>query len=141
MLMRNCNPTIAKQVGRVAIAFQQQSTGHAPESATVVLSEDTLVVTLRGALTRAEKALSQSPAGAAQVQEYHRQLFADASAPLRGEIERITGVDVREATAEIDARTGSVAQVFATGTMVQVFLLAQRVRSDSWSGNAQDDAS
>jgi Na+-translocating membrane potential-generating system (MpsC) len=46
---------------------------HLPESATVVLSEDTLVATLHGALSLAEKALATSAAGAAQVQEFHRQ--------------------------------------------------------------------
>ena len=52
-------------------------TGHVPKSVTVVLSESTLVITLHGALSPAEKALAKSPAGAAQVQEFHRQLFAN----------------------------------------------------------------
>ncbi len=139
--MGKSNPTMAQQVARAASAFQRQSTGHAPKSVTVVLSADTLVVTLHGALTPAEKALAQSPAGAAQVQEFHRQLFAASCASLQQEIERITGVEVREATAEIETRTGSVVQVFTTGTMVQVFLLAQRVPADTWSGDGQVDAS
>ena len=139
-LMCESNSTMAQQVARAAIAFQQQSTGHVPKSVTVVLSEDTLVVTLHGALSPAEKALAQSPAGAAQVQEFHRQLFNDSCASLRQEIERITGVEVREAAAEIETRTGSVVQVFTTGTMVQVFLLAQRVPADTWSSNGQGDA-
>jgi uncharacterized protein YbcI len=139
--MRESNPSMAQQVARAATAFQQQSTGHMPKSVTVVLSEDTLVVTLHGALTLAEKALAQSPAGAVQVQEYHRQLFNDSCASLRQEIKKITGVEVREATAEIETRTGSVVQVFTTGTMVQVFLLAQNVPAATWSGNGQGNAS
>ena len=139
--MLRSNPTMAQQVARAATAFQQQSTGHAAKSVTVVLSEDTLVVTLHGALTLAEKALSQTLAGATEVQEYHRQLFADSCSSLRHEIERITGVDVCEASADIETRTGSVVQVFTTGTMVQVFLLAQRVPADTWSGDGQVDAS
>ena len=135
--MREFNPTMAQQVARAARAFQQQSTGHMPKSANAVLNEDTLVVTLHGALTPAEKALAQSPAGAAQVQEYHRQLFTDSCAPLRQEIEKITGVEVCEAAADIEMRTGSVVQVLTTGTMVQVFLLAQRVPAATWSGNGQ----
>jgi uncharacterized protein YbcI len=130
--MRKSNPTMAQQVARAASAFQQQSTGHAPKSVTAVLSEDTLVATLHGALTPAEKAVAQSPAGAAQVQEYHRQLFADSCASLRQEIERITGVEVCEALAEIETRTGSV---------VQVFLLARSVPAATWSCNGQGDAS
>jgi uncharacterized protein YbcI len=134
------NSTMAQQVGRAAIAFQHRSTGYAPKSVTAVLSEDILVVALRGALTPAEKALAQSPAGAAQVQEFHRQLFNDSCASLREEIEKITGTEVCEAAAEIEARTGSVVQVFTTGTIVQVFLLAQRVPAQTWSNKGQDAA-
>jgi uncharacterized protein YbcI len=102
---------------------------------TVVLSGDTLVITLHGALSPAEKALAQSPAGAAQVQEFHRQLFANSSRALRGEIKRITGVEVREAAAEVEPATGTVVQVYTSGTMVQVFLLADSVPADTWTGN------
>ena len=70
------NSTMAQQIAQAASAFEQRRTGHVPKSVTVVLSEDTLVITLHGALSPAEKALAKSPAGAAQVQEFHRQLFA-----------------------------------------------------------------
>src|SRR5690349_2812992 len=112
---------MAHQVARAASAFEQQRTGHAPKSVTVVLSGDTLVITLHGTLTLAEKALASSPAGAAQVQEFHRQLFTNSSEWLRQEIKRITGAEVRGATAEVEPSTGTVVQVFTTGTMVQVF--------------------
>ena len=138
-LMDQPNPTMAQQVALAASVFQKQRTGLAPQSVTVVLSEGTLVITLHGALSPAEKALArQSPAGAAQVQEYHRQLFADACEPLRQEIKRITGVEVREAAAEIETTTGTVVQVFTTGTMVQVFLLAQGVTPEMWNGQPTD---
>jgi uncharacterized protein YbcI len=128
-------PTMAQQVAKAARAFQQQRTGHAPKSVTVVLSADTLVVTLHGALSPAEEALAKTPEGAAQVQEFHRQLFANSCEPLRQEIKRITGVDVREATAEIETATGAVVQVFTTGTVVQVFRLAEGVASGNWSSS------
>jgi hypothetical protein len=54
---------------------------------------------------------------------------------LRQEIKRITGVEVREATAEIEPTTGTVVGVFTTGTTVQVYLLAEGVPADSWSGS------
>ncbi len=60
--------------------------------------------------------------GAAQVQDFHRQLLNSSSEWLRREIKRIAGVEVREATAEVEPTTGTVVQVFTTGTMVQVFL-------------------
>jgi uncharacterized protein YbcI len=124
---------MAQQLAQAAIAFEQRRTGHVPRAANVVLSEDTLVITLHEALSPAEKALAGSPAGAAQLQEYHRQLFASASDSLRQEIERITGVEVREAAAELETTTGTVVHTFTTGTTVQVFLLAHSVPAGSWS--------
>ena len=129
------NLTMAQQIAQAASAFEQQRTGHVPKSVTVVLSDDTLVVTLHGALSPAETALAKSPAGAAQVQDFHRQLFANASDSLRQEIKRITGVEVREATAEVEPTTGTVVGVFTTGTTVQVYLLAHTVPADIWNGS------
>jgi uncharacterized protein YbcI len=134
--MDKSNSTAARRIAQAASAFQQRRTGHVPESVTVVLSEDTLVIALHGALSPAEKAVAENPAGAAQVQEFHRQLFTSSCGPLRQEIKRITGVDVREAANEVETATGTVVQVFPTGTVVQVFLLAGKVVADTWSGRA-----
>ena len=139
--MESLDPGMAQQIAQAAIAFQQQRTGHEPKSVAVVLSGETLLVTLHGALSPAEKALAQSPAGAARLQEFHRQLFTNSADELRQEIKRITGVEVREATAEVETTTGTVVQVFTTGTMVQVFLLAHGVSADDWNGRTQAYAS
>jgi uncharacterized protein YbcI len=125
---------MAQEVARAASAFEERLTGRAPRSVTVVLSEETLVITLHGALSPAETALAQSPSGAAQVQEFHLQLFTDSFDSLRQEIKRITGVDVREATAEVESTTGTVVKAFTNGTVVQVLLLADSVATDTWSG-------
>ncbi|MFO8012541.1 MAG: Na-translocating system protein MpsC family protein, partial [Phycisphaerae bacterium] len=115
------------------MAFQLRTTGHAPKAVTVVLSKDTLVVTLHEALSPAERYSAKNPAGAAKVEEFHRQLFASSSQSLRDEIKKITGVDVREAVAEIEPATGAVVQAFTSSAMVQVFRLAQSVTRSSWS--------
>jgi uncharacterized protein YbcI len=133
--------TVAQQIAHAATAFEQRRTGHAPRWVTVVVSEKTLVITLHGALSPAEQALARSPAGAAQVQEFHKQLFNNSAASLREEIKRITGVEVREAAAEVEATTGTVVQVFTTGTSVQVFLLAHSVPTDTWSERGPGDQS
>jgi uncharacterized protein YbcI len=125
----------AQQIAHAALNFEQMTTGRAPKSVTVVLSDDTLVITLHGALSPAEKVLAGTPAGIAQVQEFHQQLFASASASLRQEIKRITGVEVREAAAEVETATGTVVKVFTSGAVVQVFLLARGVPADTWSGS------
>lgn len=133
--MEKLEPSAAQQIGQAAIAFQKKRTGLSPQSVTVVLSAETLVITLRGALSPIEKALAKSEQGAAQVQEYHRQLFIDSADDLRQVIKRITGVEVCEANMEVETTTGTMVQVFSTGTMVQVFLLARGVPADIWSGN------
>ena len=132
--------TMAQQVAQAASAFQEQRTGHAPKSVTVVLGEDTLVITLHGALSPAEEALAKSPAGAAQVQDFHRELFANSCEPLRQEIKRITGVEVRGSVAQIEPSTGTVVQVFTSGTMVQVFLLAHGLPVGVWNGTGPGDS-
>lgn len=134
--MIDSSSTMAQQIAQAATAFQQQRTGLAPQSVSVVIIDHTLVITLHGALSPGEQALAKNPAGAAQVAEFHRELFANSADALRQEIKRITGVDVREATAEIEPTTGTVVQVFTTGTMVQVFLLAGNVPADTWRGTA-----
>jgi hypothetical protein len=77
--MEKLDPSVAQQIAQAAIAFQQKRTGHTPQSVAVVLSGDTLLITLHGALSPAEKALAQNPEGAAQVQEFHRQLPAGST--------------------------------------------------------------
>ena len=131
--MGKSSSTMEQQIAQAASAFEQQRTGHVPKSVTVALNGDVLVIAMRGVLSPAEKALARSPAGAAQIQEYHRQLFANASDPLRQELKKIIGVEVHEATAEIETITGAVTHAFATGTVVQVFLLAHSIPAGIWS--------
>jgi uncharacterized protein YbcI len=133
--MKKLDPTMAQQVAQAISVFQEQRTGHPPKAVTVVLSDDTLVVTLHEALSPAEKDLSRTPEGAAQVQEYHRQLFKDSVGLLLEEIKRITGVAVGEAAAEVEATTGAVVHAFTTGAMVQVFRLACGISAEAWNGS------
>ena len=48
------------------------------------------------------------------------------------------GVDVSEASIEVEPTTGTVVKAFASGTVVQVFLLAHGTRTESWSGSGSD---
>ena len=139
--MNPLNSTKAQQIGQAAIAFEQRRTGHLPRSVNVILNEDTLVITLRDALSPAERVLARSATGAAELQEFHRELFSNDASAMRQEIKRITGVEVREAKAEVETMTGAVMQLFATGTVVQVFQLAGSVAAESWSGSGCGDQS
>ena len=139
--MKKLDPTMAQQVAEAVSVFQQRQTGYAPKAVTVVLSEDTVVVTLHEALSPAEKALARTSEGAAQVQEFHRQLFKNSADLLRQEIKRITGVAVGEAAAEIETTTGAVVHAFTTGTMVQVFQLAGTISAETWNGSGPNGQS
>jgi uncharacterized protein YbcI len=137
--MNKSESTMAQQVAQAVMAFQKKTTGHTSRGATVVLSENTLVITLHDALSPAEKEMAKSPEGAAKVQEYHRKLFANSSQSLREDIRRITGVEVREAVAEVEATTGTVVCAFASGTVVQVFQLAQGILATDWDRTVSAD--
>lgn len=127
--------TMAQQIARAAGAFARERTGVLPRSVTVVLNDHTLVITLDGALSPAEQALAQTPAGAVTVQEFHRRLFDSASDALRREINRITGAEVRQATTEMGPASSGVMSVFASGTIVQIFQLSEALAPDHWSEN------
>ena len=70
--MNKLKSTMAQQIAQAAVAFEEQRTGRAPNKVTVVLTGDTLVITLHGVMSPAEKALAESSAGAARVREFHR---------------------------------------------------------------------
>ena len=127
--------TIAEQVAQVAKTLQQQRRGHAPKSVSVVLSEDTLVITMHDALTPAEKALALNSVGASKVQEFHRQLFLASADALRKEIKRITGRDVREAAAEVVPATGTIVHAFTTGNVVHVYRLDGRTSAGAFAAD------
>lgn len=129
--------TITQQLAAVLVQLQEQRTGHVPKAVAVVLSEDTLVVTIHDTLTLAEQSLARTPAGSARVQEFHRQLFASSSEEMRKEIKRITGRQVQEAAAEVETATGTVVHAFTTGAMVQVFLLVPETLIGKASGGKQ----
>ena len=123
--------SMAQQIGQTAIAFEEQRLCRKPTSVTVVLGGFTLVIAMHGVLSPAEQLLAASIEGAAQLREFHQKLFQLFSDPLRREIQRITGLDLckvakNKATADV--------KVFSGGTVVQMFLLAGRLPSDSWGG-------
>ena len=104
--------TIGQKISQAAQAIERLQTKCGRKWVAVFMNEDTIVIALHGSLTLQEKALAQSPAGAAQV----RQLFANASGILLRKIKSITGMEVRNTTVEIEPKTGSVVQLFTTDT-------------------------
>ena len=119
-------PSMSQEIAEAVIAFQEKTTGHPPKAITVVLSQDALVITLHEALSPVERDLAKKPSGAAKVQEFHRQLFSAAAEWLLKDIRRITGVEWRDAVAEVEPATGAMVQAFTRGPAVQVFCLSHR---------------
>lgn len=117
---------MTEQIAQAATAFQPQLNGHKPKSVSATICGETLVITLRGALSPAEQAMAQRPE-AAKVRELHRQLFLAGSETLRQDIQRITGLVVLEDAAEV---------FLASGTMVQLFLLSGKLPSESVDGES-----
>jgi uncharacterized protein YbcI len=132
--MKRPRINVAQRIARAASALEHERTGRYPKSVLVVLSDDLLVITLQGALSAAEKELCKTPAGAAQVEELHRRLFAISSESLRREIKRITGAEVLEASAGVETPAGTVVQIFSSGAIVQVFLLSHSLPPETWRG-------
>jgi uncharacterized protein YbcI len=120
------NKLMAQQVARAACDFQRQRTGYAPDSVIVIVGGDTLAVKLPTALSRSEKARAQTTAGAAEVQEFHRRSFSNSSEPLRQSIKQITGVEIREVTAEVATNTDIAVLGLTSGAAVEVFLITNR---------------
>jgi uncharacterized protein YbcI len=130
--------TIGQRIAWAARAFEKRCTKHGRKWVAVFMYEDTIVIALHGSLTAAENALAQSPAGVACVREFHRRLFTNASAGLLQKIKSITGMKVRDTTAEIEPTTGSVVQVFTTDTIGEsfcAFLAKQQARVELGSAN------
>jgi uncharacterized protein YbcI len=120
---------MAQQIAQTAIAFEEQRLGRRPTLVTVVLGGDTLVITMHGILSPAEQDLAATPTGAAQLQEFHQNLFQLSSDPLRREINRITGLEICDAG---KGKAVAAVQVFSVGTVVQIFLLDGNLASEAW---------
>jgi uncharacterized protein YbcI len=133
--MPNSPSTMAQEVADAVTKLQTERTGHAPGTVTVVLSEDTLVVTLNKALSPAEIELSQTEEGALSVREFHRRLFDCSIDELSTVINRITGVPIRDAAVEVETNSGAVIHAFPSGTVVQVFRLSGRISQETWNSS------
>ena len=105
--MEKTDLTITEQIARAASRFEHSVRAVATDGWPSFLNADTMVITLHAALTAAEKAFAACPAGAAQVQD-SPPLFTTAPTSLWKRIRRITGMQVREATAEVETTTGTV---------------------------------
>jgi len=125
-LLSAATPNVPKELAQIALSMQAERTGHSPKAVTVVASDETVVVTLHEALTPAEKILARSTAGAAQVEGYHRALFAVSCDQLRTEIQRLTGRKVKESAVVVEPATGAIVHAFTSGTIVQIFQLEPR---------------
>lgn len=134
--MDQTKATMTQQIAEATRVIEQQRAGHAPTAVTVVRSEDTLIIALRGGLAEIDQALVQRREGAAQEQGFLRLLFTSSADSLWRESARITGADVLEAVAKVDSATGTIMDVFTIGKITQVFLLSRPLPAETWSRRA-----
>lgn len=132
-LAKTLNANIARQVFEVVTAVELQNEGHLPRAVSVVLCGRTLVITLEGVLSQFEQELIKSSTGAAQVQEFHQQLFLKEPTAFWREISRITGLRFRTEASSDDPVVCACVNVFGSGTVVNVSLLEDFVENSSWS--------
>jgi len=129
---------MAQQIAQAARVFEEHRTGLVPKSVTVVQSDSTLVITLHGPCRPRSRSWRRARGGQTNAGVSPRAV-RQCSDTLRQEIKRITGVEVREAAAEIEPNTGTVVAVFTTGTVVQVFLLARSIPANTWNAGGPGD--
>ena len=123
------NSDMAKQVALAASDFELQRTGHLPKSVTVVLSGETVVITLHGALSPAETALAKSRG---RGRPGASSFTANYSTARRNRCGKEIKTNHRSGSARSGRRSRAgvwhrCQGVSTTGTVVQVFLLADSV--------------
>lgn len=123
MVMHRTPQNFNQSIAQAVRDFEKRRTKHSRKWMAVFLNEQTMVIAIHGTLTATEKVLAQSLAGAIQVREFHRHLFANLSASLLRKILCITGMKVQYTTAEIEPTTDSVVQIFTSDTVREEFLL------------------
>jgi uncharacterized protein YbcI len=136
--MKKSHTGMARQIAEAIGAFELRTGSYLPKSMTVVLNDRTLVITLHGALSPTERTLAQNPHGADRLEEFHHALFSSDPGSLRQEIKRITGMDVCEASTELEPAEGAAVKVSTSGTVVHVVLLENSVPMDTWSGKGPE---
>lgn len=134
--MVNSKINLAQQIALTAIDFARRRTGYTATWASVMLRENTLVITLDGALSPLEQDLVKSPGGAAKVREIHSRYFRSFSGELRDEIKKIIGIGICDGGAEIITTRSVIGCTNTTDTMVQIFLLARKAIPETWSGDS-----
>lgn len=129
----NANP--AERVARSVMEFELDREGHLPRHVTVILSHQTVVITLEGALSLIEQSLARNADGAAHVEDFHRHLFTRPPMELWKKICEITNQPESGEDSGEEAPPNTCVRVFANGTVVHVLLLKNPVPTSAWSGS------
>jgi uncharacterized protein YbcI len=140
-MMEDTEATMAKRIALAAMVYEHRVTGRVPEIVTVVLGDDAVIIKACRSLAQTKAEMVKSSDCAVQLRESQRIPFNIACEPLRCEIGQITGVEVREAVAEVESSIGIGVKVFSpvqavnAGTRKQIApeLLFQNVALARWA--------
>ena len=112
--MNTSGPTMAHQIAQAAISLEKRLTGHERKWRVAFMNDDPIVIAVHASLTADEVAQTQCMGGGARIKEVHRALFAACRNSMRQEIERITGMEVSEASVDTEPAAGGVVLLFET---------------------------
>ena len=59
--MNDSTSTVARQVAQATVTFEQQQTGHVPQSVTMILSDEMLVIALQAVLSGVVETVAENP--------------------------------------------------------------------------------
>lgn len=103
---------LQRRVIEAVARFENRSMAVSPESIAVSLSEPYLIVTLRGAMSEAEKRYAQERSSRELLEKLHADVFDAAKPELEAAIADILGRHVRRSRISIDPMLGDAILVF-----------------------------
>jgi len=107
---------LKERIAQTILRFEKDRLGLAPQSVTVDLSPQTVIVTLREACPPAERQYAAVGDGRALLERLYRELFEAVRKDLEALISRMVGSGVRTSQLIIDPASGNGLIVFALAT-------------------------
>ena len=96
--MNDSTSTVARQVAQATVTFEQEQTGHVPQSVTMILSDEMLVIALQAVLSGVVETVAESPERpvvSSTIHEHPKYTAAGQPTHQRRETRQAAGEDAR----------------------------------------------
>jgi uncharacterized protein YbcI len=120
---RRLDGRVARRVAHAVGGFEHRLLGRVPSSVTVVVKDDSMVLTVCETFSPMERRLARTDEGRERLRAFHRFLFSATRDAFREHVREHTGIDLCGALAHVDADAGSIFKTFTTGADIECFLL------------------